>query len=402
MRKAKKDPHSLDKKTKTKMYRLLREYDSQNQPAFKPDTPFNSLSGISLNVAQNCNMRCKYCYGAQGTYLNPGYMNYKTAVKSINWLVQHSEKNELSIVFFGGEPLLNFELIQKLCRYIAQAKHLQTKTFIYSITTNGTLLTPQINRFLNTHHFTVTISFDGGKKAQNYYRPMHNGCGSYQRVRKNVKRFLASRNGNATGRATLTSGNADWQYISQHFARLGFRRYDYAVVTDLQSNLFALSNRDYHRLCADLERQAEELIKTDHRTDPIGNVRIWSTMMALKSNLNMMAGCGAGRGTLAVSHEGELFPCHRFVGNTDFSFGKLSAPKYDIWNRFALMRNESSATCRSCWARILCGSGCLHDNLNHSGKLFEPDPRYCDELKRRIEMAIYAYDQIQSKNVRFQ
>jgi uncharacterized protein len=355
------------------------------------------LKSISLNVAQDCNMRCKYCYGNGGTYSQNGYMNFDTAVRAINWFARSSPQRKLSVIFFGGEPLLNFILIKYLVHYIENAGHLKHKQFEYSITTNGTIFNQEIIAFLNKHRFNVTISFDGDKQVQNYNRPMRDGRASYRLVMRNMKRFLKSREGNAFARVTITSGPWEWKNISQKLRKTGFRRYDYAPVTAHKSTLFALSDAEYGRLYDDLERQADDLIDNYEADGPGAALRIWDTLLSLKSYNKKYHGCGAGRSLLAISSSGKIYPCHRFVGNDRMCFGEISALDYGMQDKFLDVRSGLSDECKSCWARSNCGGGCLQNNYVHSGHIKKPDPRYCKEIKRRIEMAIYVYDILKRK-----
>jgi uncharacterized protein len=350
------------------------------------------LKSISLNVAQDCNMRCKYCYGNGGSYSQNGYMNFDTAIKAINWFARSTPQKKLSVIFFGGEPLLNFILIKYVVHYIKNADHLKDKQFDYAITTNGTIFNREIIEFFNKHRFSVTISLDGDKDVQNYNRPMHDGRGSYALVMKNVKRFLKSRKGNAFARVTITSGSHEWKDISRRLRKAGFRRYDYAPVTAHKSNLFALSDAEYIRLRDDLERQADDLIANYETDGPGSSLRIWDTLLSIKSYSKNYYGCGAGRSLFAISSTGKIYPCHRFVGNNSMCFGEISRLDHTMQDKFLELKNGRSAACRSCWARLNCGGGGLQNNFIYSGRLTEPDPRYCKEIKRRIEMAIYVYD----------
>lgn len=367
-----------------------------NQPDFnyKEST---TVSSISLNVVQDCNMRCKYCYGHSGTYSQKGYMQYETAVTAIEWLARTSGRSKLSVIFFGGEPLLNFNLIKDILGYIKNADHLTHKNFEFSITTNGTIINREIIEILNEHQFNVTISFDGDKQVQNNNRPLRNGRKSFRLVQKNIKTFLKTRDGNALARATISSGNTDWKTISQRLRETGFKRYDYAPVTADKSALFALSNAEYSRLCFDLERQADELISKFDTQGPGAGMRIWDMISSLKSHRKRYSGCGAGRNLMAVSSTGVIYPCHRFVGNNTLAFGDIYNFDSGKQKLFLENRSQVSAKCISCWARFMCGGGCLHDNYIYSGHMAQPDPRFCKEIKRRIEMAIYVYDVLKNK-----
>lgn len=361
-------------------------------------TKNSDLSCLSLNVAQDCNMRCKYCYGNGGMYFEKGYMQFETAQRSIDWLVKNSKRKNISVTFFGGEPLLNFKLIKNVVNYAIAVKYPKSKHFDFSITTNGTIINREIINFLNDYEFSVTISFDGDKQIQNYNRPLKNGRNSYRLVKKNIRKFLKSRKGNALARATITSGNSEWDQISRQLGDTGFARFDYAPVTADRAAFFALSDLESERLCQDLERQAECLISDYEIKGPGVALRIWDMILSLKSIRKKYLGCGAGRSLMAVSSQGKIYPCHRFVGNKKFEFGVVDNFNYKEQNTFLDKRITGFLQCENCWARAHCGGGCLHDNYVYSGQINLPDPRFCRELKRRLEMAIYAYDILKLNN----
>ncbi len=392
----KKNPDECTKKLYTEVGNILKPLIRlSSEGSCSPEISSKesvAVSSISLNVIQDCNMRCKYCYGQGGTYSQKGYMQYETAVTAIEWLVRTSGKSKLAVIFFGGEPLLNFNLIKNIIGYIKSADHLIQKNFEFSITTNGTIFNREIIKILNEHQFNVTISFDGDKQVQNNNRPMRNGHKSFRLVQKNIKRFLKSRDGNALARATISSGNTDWKMISQCLCETGFKRYDYAPVTADKSALFALSDAEYSRLCFDLERQADELISNFDTQGPGAGLRIWDMIRSLKTHRKRFSGCGAGHNLMAISSTGGIYPCHRFVGNDTQAFGDIYNFDHGKQKSFLENRSRVSAKCTSCWARFLCGGGCLHDNYIYSGHMARPDPRFCKEIKRRIEMAIYVYD----------
>jgi len=365
-----------------------------------PNNTDTSVTSMSLNVSQDCNMRCVYCYGDDGSYGEPGYMNEKTAFTAIDWLFRMSGSHrDLNIVFFGGEPLLNFLLIQKVVKYSVDKAEQAGKRCHFSISTNGTLFTKKIIQFLNKFRFSITVSFDGNKNIQNRNRPLKNGGNSYRKVSAGIKKLLKSRCENVFGRATITTGFVDVTGIRRSMERMGFRKYDYASVVSDHSNLFSLSDKEYEFFRADLDKQADDLIDQARNSSNITNTRLLDTVLTLRSEKKKRSYCGAGQRLLAISSSGLIYPCHRFVGNEGMRLGDLSY--IDSLSRSAyLVRNfNGSIRCQKCWARYLCGGGCLHANYAFSGKFDIPDHRLCKEMKRRIEIAIYVYDQLSNDEI---
>jgi len=376
---------------------LLNRNTSSNQHLLSPvKTPIKSLE---LNIAQRCNMRCIYCYGDQGTYRNPGFMNQKIAGSVLDWISENRRfAKKVSIIFFGGEPLLNFKLLKWIVTNCRERTASSGQKFRFAITTNGSFFRSEIVDFLNQHRFSVTVSLDGDSAVQNRNRPFKNGALSYQKIAPDIVNFLKTRNGQAFARATLAAGFNGLQPILGTLQKLGFKRYDYAMVSGAGTKPFLLTDRDFATLLADLEIVCEKYLQEFCNNGGVSSPRILALIQALKSKKPVQYFCGAGKGMLAVSSSGEIFPCHRFVGWKKMQMGTITNYSDSARDSYFNLSVAQSQICKDCWVRNLCGGGCMYENMVYSGNLLTPNTRHCLEMKKRTEMVIYICDRLRTLN----
>jgi uncharacterized protein len=359
------------------------------------------VATISLNVAQLCNLSCVYCYGGDGEYGEKGYMKQPTAFAAVDWLIRESlDRPSVAIIFFGGEPLLNFSLMKQVVDYALEATRKAGKALSFGITTNGTKFDDEVNEFLNKHKFSVTISFDGDPAMQDANRPLKGGQGSYKMIRDKVATFLATRNGRASGRATLTNNNTDRARIKQALVDVGFKNIGMTLVSAPETEatkLYQIELPNHDKLRNDLKAQARETLAAIQNGTTIYERSMLTHLEHLLTKEKKLYFCGVGRGLTAVSISGDLYPCHRFVGDETMKMGNISdwdeekakaAQKPHIEN-YGL----SHPKCSQCFARYFCGGGCIHESLNTNGSMWEPDDNHCQELRRSVELAVNIYDQ---------
>ncbi len=357
------------------------------------------ISSISLNVAQICNMKCIYCYGDEGEYGDSGVMDEEIALKTVGMLIEKSyDKKDISIAFFGGEPLLNFELIKKVVKYANIKAKENNKNIKYGLTTNGTRFNKEINKFLNTNKFAVTISFDGDRSLQDKNRPMKGKQSSFDYIKPKIDTFLLSRNGRAGARVTLTKYSKNVSNIRSELKGQGFKKVNLVPVSADKCYEYTFDLTDYEKFSIDIELQAEEMICDIKKGKTINKAALWSVVEVLWRKAKKKFYCGAGKGLVAVSTNGGIYPCHRFVGNSDFRMGIVSKT-VELKNRRNFLSNqiERSKTCNNCWVRYFCGGGCYHENFVNSNDLFNPHNAYCKIMKKYAEMAIYIYDSLSKK-----
>lgn len=365
----------------------------------------NSVKHISLNISQSCNLKCIYCYGGEGEYGLKGLMDEKTAFKAIDWLVQHSlDSKRLVLTFFGGEPLLNFKLIKKVVRYTKSQSFRKSKEFHFSITTNGILLTSEIISYLNKNKFSVVISIDGDLEIQNRNRPFKRINSDHNKTFEKIHKFLISRNGDATARATITRHNSNTKQIRDFLIEMGFQRIVLSQASiDANNSCIescGITMQQKLDILSDLENQAAEIIRDIKNCCKPKTKVITEIIKALHQREKKKYYCGIGKGYLAVSISGDIFPCHRFVGHQDFLMGNIFQDEIEN-KKYIKNFGFSQKKCVNCWSRYLCGGGCMHNNFLSSNSLYEPDEDTCRQIRRTIEMAIYVYNELNENDLAF-
>lgn len=358
------------------------------------------ISSLTLFMIQECNLRCTYCYGEEGEYHEKGRMTDEVAFAAVDFLIKQSGKNQnLNITFFGGEPLLNFSLIQQTVNYVKKQALLYNKDFTFSITTNGTLITSKIKDFFYENNFSVQISIDGDEKTHNYNRVFKGGQGSYQLV---VKRTEEMRKENRLiARGTVTANELNISKSFDKLVELGFRR------IYLSPAIYTLSSEQYDIL-------SHEMVKLVYKFSQLLEDGDYSTTKKMSNIMGMLNkihsggprthSCGAGKYTIAVDVRGNLFPCHRFVGEKDYCIGNIYDDVLNKQKEFISNAHiNSRTTCSNCWAKNLCAGGCHQENFMKNGSINLPIIELCKVNKRFIEKTIELYLQLnqEQKNILF-
>ncbi len=373
---------------------------------------FPGVVTISLNVAQVCNLSCVYCYGVDGEYGTKGKMNEVTAFRSVDFLLEQSNEKNVTIHFFGGEPLLNFVLMKKVVSYSLEQSEKKGKRLGFSITTNGTKFSDEVNEFLNIHKFNVIVSFDGDEGMQDSNRPFKNGGGSYATIKPKIENFLKSRNGNATARATVTNHSYDVKTLKKQLKEMGFRTAGATVATLSE---FAIENRPVNNLnegqkvnlLLESNNDAADILSAIKNRDvnslqDLSDSMLFIHVQELKYKKKKYFPCGVGRGLLAISITGDIYPCHRFVGNDDFKMGHVETYNHNSNNNYSESYTKTHPVCSNCWAKYHCGGGgCIHDNYVTQGHIETINIDHCTRLKNDLKNAIYIYSSIDSTDKDF-
>lgn len=371
----------------------IEEYASTNSRCLLVEqaTP-RRLRGLELHVSHACNLGCGYCFAGKGSYGSPStMMTEKVAYSAIDNLVNQADpSDELNIVFFGGEPLLNKSLIADIFSYVSD--RYPDRHFSYSITTNGTLLDEEIVRLLESHHVSTLVSMDGIGEKHDISRPYKDGRGSFEDIKCRVERFGDSIPLGV--RATLTKGNHDVLADLEAFEDMGFRKAYFSPVSTDDGEI-ALDQASLQEVRVGLERLAEEyfcIAQKGHSENGSGRPvfrGLENLMRAIKSRTLANVGCGAGRRFVAVTPTGEYFPCHRYVGMPVFSMGDIETDVdkgrfEENWD----MTTESREDCRICWLQQICGGGCEWEAAAQDGLqsrcLY---PSSCDYRRMAYEIA---------------
>lgn len=338
------------------------------------------IQTLVLNVFQGCNLRCGYCFAGDGSYGNKGRMSLDTAKESIDWYANQHTHTAMEINFFGGEPLANFPLICLSVEYAYAVARGYGKTIAFSITTNATLVTQEIAKFLAENKFRIAVSLDGPTEIHDRNRPTASGGGSLDRALKGVG--LLRKAGNAPIARCTVNGKTDMGEVQRFLAAMEFEQVHVARATlpggqeDEAALAAVMSN-------ASLEKEAVLVGLQEGRT-VINTVSKLATMIA-KSQKQTRA-CGVGDKIAAAGIDGGLYACHRFTNDEKWKIGDVTHGKYA--SRFLDRPVNSIGKCRSCWAKYLCGGGCRHDNFSATGDPFSPPEEFCLEMKTYSEEAI--------------
>ena len=350
------------------------------------------IKAMCLHVAHDCNMACRYCFGDKGAYEgNRELLSFETGRKAIDFLIAHSgSRKNLEIDFFGGEPLMNFDVVKELVAYGRKIEKAFNKNIRFTITTNGILLDEEKSEFINANMENVILSIDGRPQVNDKMRKTLNGKGSYDIITKNYLRFIEKRKGTYYVRGTFTRENLDFSEDVKHLADMGFRGISVEPVVTDTSFSYALQEEDTDRICAEYDKLADlylNYLKQGKKFEFFHfNVDLEQGPCVIKR----VSGCGAGTEYIAVTPDGDIYPCHQFVGNKDFLLGNVSDKSFSnrLYQNFNLAHIYNKEKCKECWVKFYCSGGC-HANAYHmNGDIRKPYELGCTLEKKRIECAI--------------
>lgn len=370
------------------------------------------ITNIHLNVAQVCNLSCVYCYGIDGEYGLKGKMKENDAIGAINFLIDNSkDEKELSIVFFGGEPLLNIPIIKKVVHYCKTQELKINKKFSYGIVTNGTKFNTEINDFLNKNGFSVTISFDGDEETQNKNRPFKGGKESYKEILPKVSNFLKSRNGNALARATITNHSKRSQHYEENLRQIGFKSTAVEVAT-LSSfskdnyNVDEIDDKQLNQLLENDKKEIDSLYDKLINRENLGqfsNSKYKRYIAQLIKKTKRENYCGVARDMRGIAVNGDIYPCHRFVGDNDFFMGNVNLQDtFNPKDNFNINFTERHLNCSNCFAKYYCGGGgCIHNNYIKNGSIDKLDYDHCKKMHYRIKLLFNFYSKLTPEDKNF-
>ncbi len=364
------------------------EYELYNNPVVK---------AMCLHVAHDCNIRCKYCFASQGDFQrNREIMSLEVGKRSMEYLAENSGNHyNLEVDFFGGEPLMNFDVVKELVFYgkELEKKYDNKKNFRYTITTNGTLLNDEISEFLNEYMDNVVLSIDGRKEVNDEFRIYQSGKGTYEQIVPNFKKVVDNRDKLYYVRGTFTRKNLDFSNDIFHLADLGFESLSIEpVVTDPRED-YALKEEDLDTIFKEYDKVADEYIKRKLANDD-KKFDFFHFALDLDNSpcfLKKVRGCGAGLEYIAVTPNGDIYPCHQFVEKDEFIMGNVftGIKNPDIAEFFKKSSILTKEGCDTCWAKYYCSGGCHANAYNANGDIDKPYKLGCAMEKNRVENAIY-------------
>jgi uncharacterized protein len=351
-----------------------------------------AIKAMCLHAAHDCNMRCRYCFGDTGAFSGSrGLMPVETGMKAVDFLLRHSGgRHSLEIDFFGGEPLMNFDAVRQLVAYGRQREKECGKRIRFTITTNGLLLDAGKEAFINEHMDNVVLSVDGRPEVHDAMRAAAGGRGTYDAVMGNYLRFRGSRRGAYYLRGTFTRNNLDFSEDVRHLADLGFDRISAEPVVAGAEHDFALRDEDIPRLLQEYDRLAELCLEYAGEGRPIAFFHFNIDLAQGPCVFKRVSGCGAGTEYVAVSPEGDIYPCHQFVGNPEFRLGNVGEGAFHnrLYESFSRAHIYGKPECAGCWARFYCGGGCHANAWQANGDIMKPYALGCELEKKRVECAI--------------
>jgi uncharacterized protein len=390
--------------------RVIVRGESAPQPVENPPADF-PLQTIVLNLTNQCNLSCQYCYefGEDKVATPEGkakFMDFETARASVDFLLsQSSGRRAVHITFFGGETLMNFPLLQRVVGYATEQAALRGRSIDFSLTTNATLLTPAIIRFLSENRIGVTVSMDGPPELHDKLRVFANGRGSYDIIAPKVRALIENhRTRPIAARVTLTAGVTDVTSIYRHLKQdLGFHEVGFAPVTTSPNRLYSINERGMDGVLDEFHSLANEWLEFALRGELHGFSNVSDTIAELYQGVNKSHPCGAGLGLLGVGPSGDIAPCHRFVDSDTHSLGHISQGIDRVKQNDFLNRGHIGAkyACHTCWARPLCAGGCHHEAFVRYGDTGHPNLHYCDWIRDWTDTCLRIYGTLSARNPEF-
>ena len=351
------------------------------------------VKALCLHIAHDCNLACKYCFAEEGEYHGKReLMSYEVGKKALDFLIANSgDRKNLEVDFFGGEPLMNFEVVKKLVEYGRSLEEANNKKFRFTLTTNGVLLNDEILEFANKEMGNLVLSIDGRKEIHDLMRPRRGGQGSYDEIVPKFIKAAESRNQtNYYVRGTYTHNNLDFCKDVCHLADLGFEQISVEPVVAEPSEDYAIKEEDVETLLNQYDELVKEMVKRKKDGKAFNFFHFMIDLSGGPCVAKRLSGCGSGTEYLAVTPTGDLYPCHQFVGNKEFLLGNVNdgITNTTVRDEFKLCNVYAKESCSSCFAKFYCSGGCAANSYNFSGNINGTYDIGCKLQRKRVECAI--------------
>ena len=351
------------------------------------------VKALCLHVAHTCNLNCSYCFASQGKYQGErALMSFEVGKQAFDFLIKNSgTRRNLEVDFFGGEPLMNWDVVKQLVAYARSIEKQYNKNFRFTFTTNGVLIDDEVIDFLNKEMHNVVLSLDGRKEVNDHFRKNYAGKGSYDTIVPNFQRLVEKRGGkDYYVRGTFTHNNVDFTNDLFHMADLGFTELSMEPVVCPPDDPYALTKEDLPKLFEQYEILAKEMLR---RKKEGRGFTFYHYMLDLKNGpciYKRITGCGSGTEYMAVTPWGELFPCHQFVGNPKYSLGNIwdGVTNTAVQDEFRSCNAYARPECKDCWAKLYCSGGCAANAYHATGNINGIYEYGCELFKKRIECAV--------------
>jgi len=351
------------------------------------------VKAMCLHIAHDCNLACKYCFAEEGEYHGRrALMSYEVGKKALDFLISNSgNRVNLEVDFFGGEPLMNWDVVKQLVEYGRSMETKLNKKFRFTLTTNGVLLNDEIMEFCNKEMANVVLSLDGRQEINDANRPFRNGRGSYELIVPKFQKFAESRGDKSYYvRGTFTRQNLDFSEDVKHFADLGFKHMSIEPVVGDDYEEYAIKEEDLPKIMEEYDNLAVEYIKRQKEGNGFNFFHFMIDLEQGPCVAKRLSGCGSGTEYLAVTPWGDFYPCHQFVGNEKFLLGNVDEgiKATDIVDEFKMCNVYAKPKCKECFARYYCSGGCAANAFNFHGDITNAYDIGCEMQRKRIECAI--------------
>ena len=371
---------------------------------FAPDT-FEPMAGklkektagvvkaLCLHVAHTCNLNCSYCFASQGKYHGDrAVMSFEVGKRALDFLVENSgTRRNLEVDFFGGEPLMNFQVVKDLVAYARSIEKEHGKNFRFTLTTNGLQIDDDVIEFANRECSNVVLSLDGRKEIHDRFRVDYAGNGSWERIVPKFQKLVEARQGkNYYMRGTFTHANPDFLKDIQQMLDLGFNELSMEPVVCAAGDPSALTKEDLPIVLEQYEKLAELMLQKDREGKPFTFYHYMIDLTGGPCIYKRISGCGSGTEYMAVTPWGDLYPCHQFVGEEKFKLGNIwdGVTNRAIQDEFAAVNVYAHPECRDCWARLYCSGGCAANAYHSTGSVTGVYEYGCTLFRKRMECAI--------------
>ena len=369
---------------------LFSEDDYEKFAKYSVPSP---VKAMCLHIAHDCNLRCKYCFASTGDFgVGRKLMTYETGKKAIDFLIEKSaDRQNLELDFFGGEPLMNWEVVKQIVLYARKREKECGKKFRFTVTTNGLLLDDEKIDFINKEMSNVVLSIDGRKEVNDRMRVRVDGSGRYDKITENFRRLVEKRGDKEYYvRGTYTKYNLDFSEDVMHLYELGFDQISVEPVMADPKEPYAITESDLPRIFREYEILADKLQKVYEEGKFVNFFHFMIDLDQGPCAIKRLRGCGCGNEYVAITPDGDIYPCHQFVGIEKFKMGNLDNGTFDLDMKayFAASHIYSKPECKKCWAKFYCSGGCNANNFLYEGDIHNAHKLSCEIQKKRLECSI--------------
>ncbi len=351
------------------------------------------IKSMCINISHDCNLRCEYCFAAKGDFgQGRCLMPLETAKKAIDFIIANSgTRRNLEVDFFGGEPLMNFDVVKQTVEYARSIEKKYNKNFRFTITTNGLLLDDEKTEYINREMNNAVLSLDGRKEVNDRMRVTPNGKGCYDIIVPKYQKLVAGRGDKDYYiRGTFTKYNLDFTNDVLHFKELGFDQLSIEPVVSDPKLDYSIKYEDLPRVFEEYERLADTIINSRRKGEYFNFFHFMIDLDQGPCAIKRLRGCGCGNEYVAVTPQGDIYPCHQFVGMEQFRMGNLHDGTFNTAMKedFARANVYSKENCKDCWAKFYCSGGCNANNFQYEGDIRKSHKTSCELEKKRLECAI--------------